>query len=181
MSAAVSAAAVIALVPLSQSATAAPDEAASVVCQGGSLNVKFNPGLEALVKKEVELGGSGDLGTCSSAARPDITGGTFQIVGGPFRSTSCETDGVRGRGEAFVDITWNDGTVDKSERWMLYIDGRSLFLEGMTFSDLFSGGTRANGKITDEDWHKQARGCFFDGLTNYDTPIDQFSINAPNS
>ncbi|MET9323705.1 hypothetical protein ABZX75_26515 [Streptomyces sp. NPDC003038] len=168
---AVAATAVIALTPLSPASAATRADIGSVSCQGGSLNVQFNPAV-TFKRETVQTQASGDLGTCTSTMYPKITGGTVRIVGSGIGA--CPGPFSVGYGKA--QISWNDGTTTVIPQMRFHLDGLSASFEGPVNEGRFKGGfAHANGQTTTSliDIGTQ---CVNGGLTNYATTIDQLTI-----
>ncbi|WP_066363089.1 hypothetical protein [Herbidospora mongoliensis] len=152
-----------------QSATAA--DIGDVVCNGGVLNLQFNPGL-TFSRKTVRLSGSGELGICSSKKYPKITGGTIRVES----SLTAVCPGPIGPGYAKVSINWNDGSKTTIDQSTFRGDASSFSLEGGGIAaGAFAGGTaRANGRTT-SNLIEIGAGCVLSGVTSVATTIDQFA------
>lgn len=172
LSAAVAAAAVIALSPLSPAAAAAPSGIGDVTCNGGSLNVHASPGI-TLAKNTVRLSANGEMGMCTSAAHPKITGGTIRFE----VSLSAACNESFGPGSARVTINWNDGSRTVIDESTFRGDTHSFSLEGGSIADgTFAGGTAgANGRVTTSSVEFGA-GCVLGGVSHYNAVIDQFAV-----
>lgn len=170
ISAAVAATAVIALAPLSAASAAAPAGIGDVVCSGGSLTVRFNPGI-TFSKNTVRLLARGDMGTCSSMAHPEITGGAVQIEA----TVPAACAGPIGPGVAKTTITWNNGSRTVIDQTTFRGDSQSFSLEGGFITDgTFAGGTaQASGRTT-TSLVELGAACVNGGLTDYAATIDQF-------
>lgn len=172
LSAAVAVAAVIALSPLSPAAAAAPSGIGDVTCNGGSLNVHSNPGI-TLAKNTVRLSANGEMGMCTSATHPKITGGTIRFE----VSLSAACNESFGPGSARVTINWNDGSRTVIDESTFRGDAHSFSLEGGSIADgTFAGGTAgANGRVTTSPVEFGA-GCMLGGVSHYNAIIDQFAV-----
>ncbi|MEV0579460.1 hypothetical protein [Streptomyces sp. NPDC050392] len=172
VSAAVAAAALIALSPLGPAAAAEPAGIGDVICNGGSLNVQFNPGV-TFSNNTVRLSANGEMGICSSATHPEITGGTVRFEAG----LTAKCPGPFGPGYAKATINWNDGTRTVIDQTTFRGDSASFSLEGGSIdAGTFAGGTaRANGRTT-SNLIELGAGCVLGGVTSYSATIDQFAV-----
>ncbi|MEU8484374.1 hypothetical protein [Streptomyces sp. NPDC048641] len=172
MSAAVAAAAVVALSPLSQASAAAPADIGHVACYGGALSVQFNPGI-TFARKIVQLSANGNMGICTSTSHPKITGGTIQFQA----SLPAQCPGPYGPGYAKATINWNDGSKTVIDQTTFRGDAQSFSLEGGSIANgSFAGGTaRANVRTT-SNLTELGAGCVLGGVTSYDATIDQFAV-----
>ncbi|MYS20978.1 hypothetical protein GA0115240_124234 [Streptomyces sp. DvalAA-14] len=172
ISAAVAAAAVIVLAPVSPASAADPDGIGDVTCHGGSLDVQFNPGV-TFSKNTVRLSANGELGNCSSRRHPKITGGTIRLEA----SLTAQCPGPYGPGYAKATIYWNDGTRTVIDQTTFRGDAQSFSLEGGSIATgSYAGGTaRANGRTTSSSIELGAA-CVSGGLTSYSATIDQLAV-----
>jgi hypothetical protein len=171
ISAAVAAAAVIALAPCTSASAA--DDIGNVVCNGGSVNVLFNPGVK-FSKNAVRLAVSGDMGICRSANHPRITGGTIRIAA----SFTAACPGPLGPGYAKVTVDWNDGSKTVIDQSVFRGDAQTFSLEGGYIgTGRFANGTaRANGRTTSNLVELGAGCASSDGMTGYSATIDEFAV-----
>lgn len=172
ISTAVAAAALIALSPLSPATAAEPSSIGDVVCNGGSLNVQFNPGV-TFSKNTVRLSANGEMGLCSSTAHPKITGGTIHFEA----RLTARCPGPYGPGYAKATINWNDGSRTVIDHTTFRGEAASFSLEGGSIADgTFAGGTaRAQGRTTSPESELGAA-CVTGGLTSYTATIDEFAV-----
>ncbi|WP_405974383.1 hypothetical protein OG496_40505 [Streptomyces sp. NBC_00988] len=172
ISAAVAVAAVIALSPLSPASAADPADIGDISCHGGSLTVQFDPGI-TFAKNTVRLSANGELGICSSAAHPKITGGTVRIEA----SLTAVCPGPIGPGYAKVTISWNDGSRTVINQSTFRGDAQSFSMEGGSISDgTFAGGTaRAHGRTT-SNLVELGAACVLGGITSYTASIDGLDV-----
>ncbi|MFI0964642.1 hypothetical protein ACH4S8_25080 [Streptomyces sp. NPDC021080] len=172
VSAAVAAAAVIALAPLSPAAAADPSAIGDVVCSGGSLNVQYNPGI-TFSKNTVRLTANGEMGTCTSSNHPKITGGTVRIES----ALTAACPGPIGPGYAKVTINWNDGSRTVIDQSSLRGSTQSFSLEGGSVANgTFAGGTARAHVRTTSDQVELGAACATSGLTSYAAAIDDFAV-----
>jgi hypothetical protein len=169
--AAVAAAAVIALAPASPASAA--DDIGDVVCNGGSVNLLFNPGVK-FSKTTVRLAASGDMGTCTSAKYPRITGGTLRIQA----ALNAACPGPLGPGYTKVTIDWNDGTKTVINQSTFRGDAQTFTLEGGSVdTGPFTNGTaRATGRTTSNLVELGAACASGEGMTGYSATIDEFAV-----
>ncbi|MFC8076844.1 hypothetical protein ACFUN8_15080 [Streptomyces sp. NPDC057307] len=172
ISAAVATAAVIALAPLGPAAAAAPSGIGDIVCNGGSLNVQYDPGI-TFSKNTVRLAAIGEMGICRSESHPEITGGTVRVES----ALTGACPGPVGPGYAKVTINWNDGSRSVIDQSTFRGDAQSFSLEGGSIATgSFAGGTaRANGRTT-SNLIELGAGCVLGGVTSYAATIDQFAV-----
>lgn len=172
ISAAVATAAVIALAPLGPATAAAPSEIGDISCNGGSLNVQYDPGI-TFSKSTVRLTANGEMGICNSQNHPKITGGTVRVES----ALTGACPGPVGPGYAKVTINWNDGSRTVIDQSTFRGDAQSFSLEGGSIADgSFAGGTaRANGRTT-SNLIELGAGCVLGGVTSYAATIDQFAV-----
>ncbi|GLX93778.1 hypothetical protein [Herbidospora sp. NBRC 101105] len=134
-----------------------------ITCHGGSLSLSYTPGL-TYRRTPAWMAGTGDLGVCSSARHPAITGGSVRVEGG----LTSQCPGPIGPGYARIAITWNDGTTTTVNN-VLYrgdltaytLEGGTAHLTGRTTSNLIDLGA----------------GCVLNGVTHTTATIDRLTTD----
>ncbi|TKK86518.1 hypothetical protein FDA94_20595 [Herbidospora galbida] len=134
-----------------------------ITCHGGSLNLTYDPGL-TYRKTTTWMAGTGNLGVCSSARHPAITGGSIRVEGN--LTTQCP--GPIGPGYARIAITWNDGTkttinqvLHRGDLTSYTVEGGTAHLTGRTTSNLIDLGA----------------GCVLNGVTQTTATIDTLTTD----
>ncbi|MEU0784639.1 hypothetical protein ABZ341_24070 [Streptomyces sp. NPDC006173] len=171
ISAAITAAMITALASLSP-ASAVADDTGAIACHGGTLNLRFDPGI-SFSRKTSRLLASGEVGLCNSAKYPAITGGTIRIEA--VLTGACP--GPVGPGYAKVTINWNNGSTSVIQQSTFRGDASSYSLEGghVAAGPFAEGTTRANGRTT-TNLVEIGTSCASGGLTNYTATIDAIAL-----
>lgn len=155
-------------------AATADDTIGEVVCHGGSVLLRFDPGLK-FTRDTVRLTGVGDVGICSSVKRPGLTGGTVRVEG----AFTGGCPGPIGPGYAKISITWNDDTTTTIGQSMFRGEMSQFGLEGGVVSTgPFAGGTaRVSGRTTSSLIELGAN-CVLSGATALASTIDRLTVGA---
>ncbi|WP_157522693.1 hypothetical protein [Herbidospora cretacea] len=159
---------------LAPAPAATADDIGDVVCHGGSIHLRFDPGLK-FTRDTVRLTGTGDVGICSSVKRPALTGGTVRVEG--VITGGCP--GPIGPGYAKMTITWNDDTTTTVGQSMFRGEMSQFGLEGGVVSTgPFAGGTaRVSGRTT-SSLIELGAACVLTGATSLASTIDRLTVGA---
>ncbi|MEU5885004.1 hypothetical protein [Spirillospora sp. NPDC047279] len=153
--------------------SASAADGGDITCQGGNGQVQFNPGV-TFKKGTTQVQANGDLGTCTSASQPKITGGVWRFVGSG--TGACPGPFAVGTGK--MQISWSDGTTSVLPGTSVRAEAFTWSLDGAVSQGSFTGQTsHLSGRSTTSATDMGAQ-CITSGLNTYSGTIESFAIGA---